>query len=116
MLSLCNVSEIVRRGELTDVPKVASFLDYIASQMKIKSLKGSKLLLSETSFPNKRNKSQLAELLFESKEVRQLFFANHGSLGLYGAGMIEGLILDSGEGVTQIVPVYNGTKLDFAIE
>ena len=30
--------------------------------------------------------------------------------------MIEGVVLESGDGVTQIVPVYNGTKLDFVTE
>ena len=31
-------------------------------------------------------------------------------------GKTNGIALESGEGVTQIVPVYNGYKLDYAVE
>jgi hypothetical protein len=30
--------------------------------------------------------------------------------------MIEGLVLESGDGVTQVIPVYNGTRLEFVTE
>lgn len=31
-------------------------------------------------------------------------------------GKTNGVALESGEGVTQIVPVFNGYKLDYAVE
>ena len=37
-------------------------------------------------------------------------------LSLYGTGRIHGVVLESGEGVTQVVPVYNGYKLDYAVD
>jgi hypothetical protein len=30
--------------------------------------------------------------------------------------MIEGVVLESGEGITQVVPIYNGTRLEFVTE
>ena len=81
----------------------------MGNQLKLKSLKNTKLLLSETPFTNKKLKNQLIETLYEQSEVSQLFFGTQGILSLYGVGMIEGVVLESGDGVTQIVPVYNGT-------
>lgn len=31
-------------------------------------------------------------------------------------GKTNGIVLESGEGITQVVPVYNGYKLDYAVE
>lgn len=75
-----------------------------------------RILLSETPFINKKAKSDLIESLFEQEEVNQLFFGIQGVFSLFGVGMIEGLVLESGDGVTQVIPVYNGTRLEFVTE
>lgn len=31
-------------------------------------------------------------------------------------GKTNGIVLESGEGITQVVPVFNGYKLDYAVE
>ena len=82
----------------------------------MKTLANSKILLSESPFANKKQKSALIENLFEQQEVSQLFFGIQGVFSLYGVGMIEGVVLESGEGVTQVVPVYNGTRLEYVTE
>lgn len=56
------------------------------------------------------------EQLYEKEEVDSLFFGVQGVFSLYGVGLIEGLVLEIGDGVTQIVPVYNGNRLDFVTE
>ncbi len=57
-------------------------------------------MLTEVPFTNKAKKSQLIEKLYEEIEVGQLFFGVQAVLSLYGVGMIEGVVLESGDGVT----------------
>lgn len=57
-------------------------------------------MLSEVPFTNKLKKNQFIERLYEEVEVSQLFFGVQAVLSLYGVGMIEGVVLESGDGVT----------------
>ena len=58
----------------------------------------------------------MAELLFESYDCPSIFFGTQGVLSLYSFGKTDGVVLESGDGVTQVVPVYNGYKLEHAVE
>jgi centractin len=52
-----------------------------------------------------------AEVLFESLGVPSLHVASPGVLTLYASGETTGLVVDSGEGVTSVTPVYEGLLL-----
>ena len=53
--------------------------------------------------------------MFEMFNVPSMYLANKAVLSLYAAGRVAGISLDSGVGVTHIVPVYNGHALPHAI-
>ena len=54
--------------------------------------------------------------MFETFNVPSTYIANQAVLSLYASGRTTGLVLDSGEGVTHAVPVYEGTALPYATE
>lgn len=58
----------------------------------------------------------LAEVLFENFDAPSVFFGTQGVLSVYAVGKTNGIVLESGEGITQVVPIYNGYKLDYAVE
>eukprot|EP00828_Plagiopyla_frontata_P008109 TRINITY_DN13973_c0_g1_i6.p3 TRINITY_DN13973_c0_g1~~TRINITY_DN13973_c0_g1_i6.p3 ORF type:complete len:293 (+),score=51.43 TRINITY_DN13973_c0_g1_i6:248-1126(+) len=58
--------------------------------------------------------SKLAALFFESYQVPAFFIALQGVLTLYAAGKTTGVVLDSGDGVTYSVPVFEGFALEHA--
>ena len=57
----------------------------------------------------------MTEIMFEKFEVPAFYISNPGVLSLYSSGKTTGLVLESGEGVTHTVPIYEGYPLPHAI-
>ena len=53
----------------------------------------------------------MAEIFFELLNAPGLYFAVPAVLTLYASGLTTGIVLDSGDGVTHTVPVYEGFGL-----
>lgn len=54
--------------------------------------------------------------MFETFNVPSLYLAIQSVLALYSTGRTTGLVLDSGDGLTSTVPVYEGYAVPLAIE
>lgn len=54
--------------------------------------------------------------MFETFSVPSLYLAIQSVLALYSTGRTTGLVLDSGDGLTSAVPVYEGYAIPLAIE
>lgn len=61
------------------------------------------------------NREKTAEIFFEGLNAPALYFAPQAILSLYASGRTTGLVLDSGDGVTHAVPVYEGFALQHAV-
>lgn len=59
-----------------------------------------------------RNRERAAEIFFETFNVPALHIQMQAVLSLYSSGRTTGVVVDSGDGVTHIVPIFEG----FAIE
>ncbi len=74
------------------------------------------IFICQPPFTSKSQKKLIAEILFETYESPNLFFGTQGVLSLYAFGKKNGIVLESGYGITQVVPVYEGYKLDHAVQ
>jgi centractin len=73
------------------------------------------VLFTEAPMNPRANREDAAQILFESFNVPALFFALQAVLALYASGRTTGLVLDSGDGVSHVVPVYEGFSMQHAI-
>lgn len=54
--------------------------------------------------------------MFETFEVKNMYVAIQAVMSLYANGRATGLVVDSGDGVSHTVPVYEGFSIQHAIE
>jgi actin-related protein len=66
------------------------------------------ILLSESPLNPFSHKERTLEIMFETFTVPALYCEVQATLGLFASGKTIGLVVDSGEGITHTVPVYEG--------
>jgi len=79
-------------------------------KMKINP-KNSKVLLTEPPMNPKENREKMVQTMFETYGFQGVYIAIQAVLTLYAQGLLTGVVVDSGDGVTHIVPVYEGFSL-----
>uniref|UniRef100_A0A4W3JUV5 Actin, clone 302-like n=1 Tax=Callorhinchus milii TaxID=7868 RepID=A0A4W3JUV5_CALMI len=62
------------------------------------------------------NRERMAEIMFEGFSVPAMYIAIPATLALYTSGRTRGIVLDSGYGVTDAVPIYEGYYLPDAVK
>uniref|UniRef100_UPI00398E6383 actin, acrosomal process isoform-like isoform X2 n=1 Tax=Pristiophorus japonicus TaxID=55135 RepID=UPI00398E6383 len=72
------------------------------------------VLLSDAPLSPTANREKSAELLFENFGVPAMYVAHQSLLSLYSTGRTNGLIIESGLGVSYTAPIYNGYTLPHA--
>ena len=73
---------------------------------------GRKILLTEPPMNPLKNRQQMCEVMFERYNFGGVYVAIQAVLALYAQGLSSGVVVDSGDGVTHIVPVYESTVLN----
>ncbi|CED83325.1 Actin and related proteins [Phaffia rhodozyma] len=73
------------------------------------------VLLTEAPLNPRQNRDIAAQIFFETFNVPALFTSVQAVLALYSSGRTTGIVLDSGDGVTHAVPVYEGFSMPHAI-
>jgi len=73
--------------------------------------KNCKLLLTEPPMNPTKNREKMVEVMFEQFQFHGLYIAIQAVLTLYAQGLQTGVVVDSGDGVTHICPVFDGFAL-----
>ncbi|KAK4737696.1 hypothetical protein R3W88_001393 [Solanum pinnatisectum] len=73
------------------------------------------ILLSEAPLIPKTNREKMTQNIYETSNVPIMYVARQAVLSLFANGHSTGIILDSGDGMTHIVPIYEGHVLPHAI-
>jgi len=77
--------------------------------------KDAKILLTEPPMNPKENREKMIQVMFEKYGFQGCYIAIQAVLTLYAQGLLTGVVVDSGDGVTHIVPVYEGFSLPHLI-
>ncbi|XP_074034671.1 actin-5 [Leptinotarsa decemlineata] len=66
------------------------------------------VLLTEAQLNPKSTRAKMTQVMFESFNIPAMYLLNQAVLSLYASGRMTGIVLDSGHGVSQIVPITEG--------
>ncbi|RUS20832.1 hypothetical protein BC937DRAFT_94281 [Endogone sp. FLAS-F59071] len=105
----------LEHGIVTDWDDMEKIWQYVYTE-ELKTLSEEHpVLLTEAPLNPRQNREAAAQIFFETFNVPALFISIQAVLSLYSSGRTTGIVLDSGDGVTHAVPVYEGFAMPHAI-
>ena len=74
------------------------------------------VLLAEVPLNPKANREKMTEIMFETFSIPAMYAKTHAALSLCASGRTTGIVFESGESVSHVVPFSEGNLLPHAIQ
>ena len=111
---LLKLDRPMKRGIVENWNDMELLWSLVYSELKINQ-EDHPVLMTEMPLNPRRNREKLAEVFFETFGVPAFFVALQAMLSLYASGRTTGVVLDSGDGVSHAVPIYEGFAIPHAM-
>jgi len=106
--SMLDISYPVENGIVQDWKGMINLWDYTFHERLKIDPKEHKVLLTEPPMNPKENQKKMLQTMFETYGFEAAKVSIQAMLVLYAQGLLTGVVVDSGDGVTHIVPVWEG--------
>ena len=114
-LGLYKIFYPIEKGIIQDWGYFEKIIDYIFYNLRVDPSLVNTLFATHPLFPRK-DLEKLFELFLEQYQCTAFYPVLDSMLTLYSGGFQTGLIVEIGDSITRIVPIYEGYKLDHAIK
>ncbi|XP_015413416.1 PREDICTED: actin-related protein 2 isoform X3 [Myotis davidii] len=110
--SMLEVNYPMENGIVRNWDDMKHLWDYTFGPEKLNiDTRNCKILLTEPPMNPTKNREKIVEVMFETYQFSGVYVAIQAVLTLYAQGLLTGVVVDSGDGVTHICPVYEGFSL-----
>lgn len=109
--SMLQISYPMENGIIRNWEDMQHLWDYTFNEKLKVDTKDRKILLTEPPMNPLANREQMCEIMIETYGFYGVSVAIQAVLSLYAQGLTTGVVVDSGDGVTHIVPVYENVVL-----
>jgi len=117
MRGVLKIKHPIDRSIITDWESYYEILNYIFySLLRVENLSNYPIFYCEPPFIQKETKEYIARLFFETHRVKSLIMMPTPLLSLFSVGLTTGLVIESGDGLTWIVPIINGQIIQHAVQ
>ncbi|GAA5985790.1 hypothetical protein JCM11641_006207 [Rhodosporidiobolus odoratus] len=111
------VHSFISDGIVTDWDAAERAIEHaFTDRMRMKSLEEYPFLATEPSWNPKENKEKMAELAFEKWQTPAYYAVDKAVMSAFAAGKGSALIIDIGEELATVTPIYDGFVLRKAIQ
>jgi len=116
MRGVLNLRYPIESGIVTDWNDMEKVWTYCFSNELRIDPSEHKVLLTEAPMNPKANREKMTQIMFEAFQVQGMFVQIQAVLSLYSNGRTTGCVIDSGDGVTHAVPVFEGYSIPHAVK
>ncbi|CAG5115244.1 unnamed protein product [Candidula unifasciata] len=110
--SMLEVNYPMENGIVRNWEDMTHLYDHTFGPQKMNvDTKNTRILLTEPPMNPMKNREKMIELMFEKYQFHSVHIAIQAVLTLYAQGLVTGVVVDSGDGVTHFCPVYDGFAL-----
>lgn len=110
----CQPKYLVYKGQPTNWDDIENFWQYICASELHLDISEKAVLTSYYNNTNKQTKEKTMQIFFESFNVPFYYTSANALLTLYSSGKLNGIVLDSGDQITSVIPFYDGGPVSYA--
>lgn len=113
--SLPDLIHPVEHGVITKWDEMEKIWQHtFSNELKVNSDERN-VLISDPPIAPKINREKITQIMFEKFNVQGLFISVQAMLSMYSVGKTTGLVVDSGDDVTNVVPIIEGYSFPYTI-
>ena len=114
--TVLNISYPIKQGLIQDWESIEDiWFHTISTELKVPPDQHP-ILISEPPLNPKDKREKTTTTMFEEFKVQGLYLGIQAVLALFACGKTTGIVLDSGDGITHAVPIYEGYAIPHAIK